>query len=161
MAQSIFNVMFLFLSALLVTVSAQAKVEGTMGAVGIAVESLTRSQKFYSDVLGLKPNGMTFQLPQFDEVVLTMPGSRPGSAIVLMQWKQQKQIKNLPVKLVFYVEDVKAVVEKIRTAGGKIDLEPGSFKIANRTIPTAMTRDLDGYMLELNPLSLLGKGASG
>jgi len=157
MAQSTLAVVFFFLSALLFAAISTA--QGTMAAVGIAVENLAKSQKFYTDVIGLRPTGMAFNTSTFDEIVMTMPGSRPGAALVLMQWKEPKNVKNVPVKLVFYVDDVKAIVEKIRTAGAKIDNEPGSIKIANRTLPTAMTRDLDGYVVELNPSTSLGKSA--
>jgi predicted enzyme related to lactoylglutathione lyase len=127
----------------------------TLGAVGIAVSSLQNSTKFYTEVLGLKDTGQRYHLPTFDEVVLALPGAHTGSAIVLMQYKQPKNIANLPIKLVFYVEDVKVQIEKIRKAGGKITLEPGSGVMGNVTIPTGFGTDPDGYALEINPLTLL------
>jgi predicted enzyme related to lactoylglutathione lyase len=125
----------------------------TLGAVGIAVSSLKNSTKFYTEVLGLKDTGQHYSLPTFDEIVLSLPGTRPGSAIVLMQYKEPKNVANLPIKLVFYVEDVKAQIERIRKAGGRITLEPGSGIVANKTIPTGFGTDPDGYALEINPLS--------
>jgi catechol 2,3-dioxygenase-like lactoylglutathione lyase family enzyme len=157
MAQFIFHPLVLLCALLLIASSAA---QSTFAAVGISVESLPKSQQFYTDVLGLKPSGGFIRTALFDEVIMQLPGPKPGSAIVLVQYKEPKQNKNLPIKLVFYVDDVKATVEKIRTAGGKIDNEPGSIKIANRTLPTAMTRDLDGYAIELNPLTSLGKSLS-
>jgi predicted enzyme related to lactoylglutathione lyase len=125
----------------------------TLGAIGIAVSSLKNSTKFYTEVLGLKDTGQHYSLPTFEETVLSLPGSRPGSAIVLMQYKEPKNVANLPIKLVFYVEDVKVQIEKIRKAGGRITLEPGTAVVGNRTLPTGFGTDPDGYALEINPLS--------
>jgi catechol 2,3-dioxygenase-like lactoylglutathione lyase family enzyme len=129
----------------------------TMGAIGLGVTDMVKSAKFYTEVLGLVDTKQRFSTPQFDEIVLTMPGKGAGSAVVLMQYKQPRNVTNLPIKLVFYVADVKAQVEKIRKAGMRITLEPGTGVVGNVTIPTAFGTDPDGYMLELNPLSLLSR----
>jgi lactoylglutathione lyase len=128
-------------------------------AVGIAVSNMEKSRDFYASTLGLRETGMTFNTPQFDEIVMQLPGERVGSAIVLMKWKTPKQTKDLAIKLVFYVEDVKATMQKIKAAGATIIMEPGSGKLNNVTIPTAFAKDPDGYLIELNPWSVVGKGA--
>jgi catechol 2,3-dioxygenase-like lactoylglutathione lyase family enzyme len=127
----------------------------TMGAVGIAVSDLQKSQDFYTKTLGLKATGMEFDTPQFFEIIMKLPGANTGSALVLMKWKTPKQTSNLPVKLVFYVDNVKTTIDKMRGLGAKIVAEPGSLKLKNATIPTAFALDPDGYSIELNPVTLL------
>ncbi|KAF2405560.1 Glyoxalase/Bleomycin resistance protein/Dihydroxybiphenyl dioxygenase [Trichodelitschia bisporula] len=149
------NPLLLAVASLTAAQTTTPRTTPVLGAVGIAVASIPNSVKFYTEVLGLKPTGQTYNTPQFDEVVLSLPYPNAGSAIVLMQWKTPKNTTNIPVKLAFYVPDVKAQIEKIRAAGKEIVLEPGSGKIGGVTLPTAMARDVDGYLLEFNPLSLL------
>ena len=126
-------------------------------AVGIAVSDIEKSRDFYASTLGLRPTGMTFDTPEFYEIVMQLPGERTGTALVLMKWKTPKQTKDLAIKLVFYVPDVKAAIDKMRATGAKIVMEPGSGKLKNATIPTGFAKDPDGYLLELNPISLAGK----
>ena len=109
----------------------------TLGAVGIAVSSMEKSRDFYASTLGLRPTGMKFDLPEFSEIVMKLPGEQTGSAVVLMKYKVPKAVKDLPIKLVFYVKDVKATMVKMKTAGAVIVLEAGAGKYGNVTIPTA------------------------
>jgi len=126
----------------------------SLGGIGIAVSSIEKSRDFYVSTLGYTDTGVTFNAPQFNELVLTLPGEHTGSAIVLMKWKDNRVVKDVPVKLAFYVPDVKASIDKMRAVGSKIVLEPGAgvYGTANATIPTGMAKDPDGYLLELNPL---------
>jgi lactoylglutathione lyase len=56
--------------------------------------------------------------------------------------------KNLPVKLVFYVTDPKAIAQRIREAGGEITREPAPTpSFGNAMI--GMCKDPDGYVVEL------------
>jgi lactoylglutathione lyase len=149
-------------STILSTLAALAPVISaatTMAAVGIAVSDLARSQAFYTSALGLQPNGMAFNTTSFDEIVMALPGKGAGSAIVLMKWKAaNKQTQDLAVKLVFYVDDMARTWGNVRAAGGKVVNEPGSLKLGNTSIPTAFAKDPDGYLIELNPVSIMGKG---
>ena len=135
--------------------AAPSRCEDVLGAVGIAVSDIAKSKDFYTKALGLKPNGMEYDTPEFFEVVLKLPGKSTGSAVVLMKWKTPKPTANLPIKLVFYVENVKTTIDKMRTLGAKIVAEPGSLKLRNVTLPTAFASDPDGYSIELNPLTAL------
>ena len=53
-----------------------------------------------------------------------------------------------PVKVVFYVADPAAVVERIRAEGGSIDMEATALELLNGTV-VALGRDPDGYVVEL------------
>jgi predicted enzyme related to lactoylglutathione lyase len=126
-----------------------------LGAVGIDVSSIEKSSAFYTSSLGLNKTG-AIDAGDFREAILKLPGTSTGSALVLVEYKKPKTIANPPVKLVFYVDDVKSSIEKMRKAGATIVAEPGSLKVKNTVLPTALARDPDGYLVEVNPLTSLG-----
>src|ERR1700761_3376037 len=95
---------------LILPVAAAAK----FGAVGISVSSLDRSRDFYVKTLGLAPNGMKFNTTEYNEIILQLPGTGVGSALVLMQYHKPREDKDPRGKLVFYVDDVKATVGSMR-----------------------------------------------
>ncbi|KAF2433306.1 hypothetical protein EJ08DRAFT_694582 [Tothia fuscella] len=126
--------------------------QSSLVAIGVGVKNMTASTKFYEDVFGMKYT-QTIRTPQFDEMILSFPSPATGATLVLMEWKDTRNVTRLPIKLVFYVDDVKAQVEKLRSAGMKITLEPGAGKLGNQTLPTAFATDPDGTMLEINPFA--------
>jgi catechol 2,3-dioxygenase-like lactoylglutathione lyase family enzyme len=100
-----------------------------LGAVGIGVSNLERSVKFYINTLGLGlRQNQFFDVTEFKEVILGFPkGPKPtGSPIILMQYKDGKVPKNQQGKLVFYVEDVKAVMDRCKEYGCKVFLDVGA-----------------------------------
>ncbi|KAF2665922.1 Glyoxalase/Bleomycin resistance protein/Dihydroxybiphenyl dioxygenase [Microthyrium microscopicum] len=127
------------------------------GAVGVAVSDMAKSQAFYEKSLGLKAAGQVLVTSEFNETIMTIPGSGTGPALVLMKYKSPKTTTDLPVKLVFYVDDMTATMSKMKEAGARVINEPGSLKIRNVTLPTAFVKDPDGYSVELNPMSAFGK----
>jgi catechol 2,3-dioxygenase-like lactoylglutathione lyase family enzyme len=141
---------------LLATITpAIAQAPSKLGAVGIDVADLTRAQKFYMDILGMKDSGMKYNTPQFDEIVLSHPAPNSGSSIVLMKWKTPKTSANSRIKLVFYVDNIKKTIDAVKKDGREIVMEPGTGKMGNVTIPTGFARDPDGYLLEFNSLASL------
>ena len=113
-------------------------------AVGIGVADLARSADLYQRVLGMKQT-QTFNLDHMDEIILEHEGR---TAVVLMHWKDgsNPSYRDLPVKLVFYVSDPKAVMDRIRAAGGVVTREPeplGDFGVVG------LAKDPDGYVVEL------------
>jgi lactoylglutathione lyase len=127
-----------------------------LGATGIGVGDLDRSLKFYTDVLqlGLEPT-QTFDVAAFKEIVLAFPkGSKPaGSQIILMEYKNTPAPKNQLGKLVFYVDDVKAVYDRCKGYGCKTFKALGEGEGWVKEI--AMIRDPDGFVLEFLPATLL------
>jgi catechol 2,3-dioxygenase-like lactoylglutathione lyase family enzyme len=138
---------------------AVAQAPSKLGAIGIDVADLTRAQKFYMDVLGMKDSGIKYNTPQFDEIVLNHPVPNSGSAIVLMKWKTPKTAANSRIKLVFYVDNIKTTFDAVKKDGREIVMEPGTGKLGNVTIPTGFARDPDGYLLEFNSLASLKPAA--
>jgi len=117
-----------------------------LGATGIGVSDLKRSADFYIRALGMKQT-QTFKLPYMDEIVLSHEGR---SAIVLMHWTDgsARNYKDLPIKLVFYVTDPKAVAAQIRAAGGEITREPEPLPTLGNAM-VGLGKDPDGYVIEL------------
>jgi hypothetical protein len=103
----------------------------------------------------------TFDVEPFTETVLAFPHKRGGSQLILMQYKpgfRPTGVKDPPGKFVFYVEDVKEVLDKCKSFGCEVTLDLGSGKGWVGQI--AMVKDyLDGMVLEFMPLSLL-KGSA-
>ena len=99
--------------------------------VVIGVSDIEKSIKFYQDILGLDITGIYDDITVdnadgsesfLDEVVLGYK-DKPGTLLVLMNWpNDNKKYDGDIVKVVFEVENAKSVMDKIRKAGGKIDL---------------------------------------
>lgn len=117
-----------------------------IGATGIGVSDLQRSAQFYKEALGMTQT-MTFKLDYMDEIVLNHEGR---SAIVLMHWTDgsARNYKDVPVKLVFYVSDPKAVAARIRAFGCEITREPAPIATLNGAV-VGLAKDPDGYVVEL------------
>jgi lactoylglutathione lyase len=117
-------------------------------AGGVGVSDLERSFAFYRDVLGM---ALRYELavPGYaNEKILYFPESK-ASDVVLMNFidgKEHNYEKN-PVKLVFYVPNAAAVIDKVRAQGLPILLEP-SPQEAFGGVTVGFARDPDGYVLE-------------
>ena len=133
------------------------QVDAKLGFVGIGVSNIENSTKFYQDILGLDVIGTYDDVTVdnadgsesfLDEVVLGYK-DKPGTLLVLMNWpNDNKKYDGDNTKIVFEVEDAKAVIEKIRKAGGKIDREA----IPHYTIEGGLVglgRDPDNYVVEV------------
>jgi catechol 2,3-dioxygenase-like lactoylglutathione lyase family enzyme len=119
-----------------------------LGAVGIGVKDLEASTRFYDDVLGMKVL-RRFELGYLNEVVVGFPDGT-GTNVVLMNWPKDaaRRYDGNDVKLVFYVHDPAAVIERIRAKGGKIDREATPIEALNGTV-VGIGRDPDNYVIEL------------
>jgi lactoylglutathione lyase len=119
-----------------------------IGAVGIAVSDLDKSVDFYSRAFGLVQL-MKFSLPDMNEVILGFEGSR-SAALVLMHYTDgiERNVTNLPIKVVFYVLDPVAVADAIRAEGLEIVREPTPVKEMGDAV-VGFAKDPDGYTLEL------------
>jgi lactoylglutathione lyase len=134
------------LAALLFSPLARADAD-RLGAMGIGVRDLAASVKFYTEVLGLQ-TVRTYELGYIDEVVLGLPDG--GAVLVLMHWPNdtERRYDGGDVKLVFYVADPAAVIERIRARGGKVDREATPIEALNGTI-VGLARDPDNYVIEV------------
>jgi lactoylglutathione lyase len=123
-----------------------ARSQDYIGATGIGVSDLKRSADFYTRVLGMKVM-QTFKLEHMEEIVL---GHEGRNAVVLMHYTDgsNPNYKNLPVKLVFYVADPKAVATRVREAGCEVTREPEPLPSFGNAI-VGLAKDPDGYVVEL------------
>ena len=147
---------FLFVFAFAI-ISLSFSTDAKLGFLGIGVSNIENSTKFYQDILGLDVIGTYDDVTVdnadgsesfLDEVVLGYK-DKPGTLLVLMNWpNDNKKYDGDNTKIVFEVEDAKAVIEKIRKAGGKIDREA----IPHYTIEGGLVglgRDPDNYVVEV------------
>lgn len=118
----------------------------TIGAVGIGVADLDKSTDFYTRVLGMKEM-QRFKLPHMDEVIV---GFDNHMAVALMHWTDgsEQHYRANPVKLVFYVDDAKAIAEAIRAEGLAITREPSTLPGFGEML-IGLAEDPDGYVVEL------------
>lgn len=118
-----------------------------LGAVGIGVSDLEVSAAFYQDILGLEVL-QTYELGYINEIVLGYPDGA-GAALVLMNWPDQdRSYRGGDVKLVFYVADPAAVIQRIRARGGRIDREAGPIDVLPGRL-VGLGRDPDDYVVEV------------
>lgn len=117
-----------------------------LGATGIGVSDLAASAVFYKAALGLKET-QTFKLDYMDEIVLAHEGR---TAVVLMHWTDgsERNYRDVPVKLVFYVTDPAAVAARIKAAGGTMTREPAPIASLGGAV-VGLGKDPDGYVIEL------------
>jgi predicted enzyme related to lactoylglutathione lyase len=117
-----------------------------LGATGIGVSDLRASAEFYKAALGMTEL-RTVKIDYMDEIILV---HESRSALVLMHWTDgsQRNYKDVPVKLVFYVTDPVAAAARIKQAGGSITREPAPIESLGGAV-VGMGKDLDGYVLEL------------
>lgn len=122
-----------------------AKSAENLAAVGIGVSDMARSEDFYTRVLGMQVQ-QRIDLPHLQEVVVGFEGR---TSVVLMHWLDgsNPNYRNNPIKLVFYVPDAKAMIERIRTDGLEITREAEPLAdFGNMVIGLGL--DPDGYVVE-------------
>ena len=117
----------------------------------IRVGDLERSVRFYTGPLGMKelrrrdvPDGKyTLSFVGYGE-------EAEGAAVVELTYNygvEKYELGSAFGHLAIAVPDIKAVVEKVRAAGGKVTREPGPVKFGTTVI--AFVEDPDGYKIEL------------
>ena len=121
--------------------------DDTLSAVGIGVKNLKTSETFYQDILGMQTL-RTYELGYINEIVLGYETTK-SAALVLMNWPDQKRrYDGTDVKLVFYVKDPGAVIERIRDYGFEILREASPIEALNGRI-VGLARDPDNYFVEV------------
>jgi len=126
-------------------------------AVGIGVSDLARSVDFYTRVLGMKQT-QTFKLDYMDEVVVAHEGR---NAVILMHYTDgsERNYRDNPVKLVFYVTDPRALAARIRADGLEVTREPAPIDTLGGAV-VGLAKDPDGYVIELIEAPKISRSAS-
>lgn len=117
-----------------------------LGAVAIGVTELERSERFYTQALGMETIRRV-TLPHLDELILTHEGR---TAVVLVKHTDgvERIVTDLPVRLVFYVVDPAAVCARVADAGGQVTAEPAAHAEMGGAL-IGFAKDPDGYVIEL------------
>lgn len=118
-----------------------------IGAVGIAVSELDASAAFYTEMLGMVEL-QTMEISGMTQIVLGFEGVR-GASVLLMKYNDDtnRDFKNSPVKLVFYVPDTAATLEAIRAANYIVEKEATAYAPMGGAI-IGFAKDPDGYLIE-------------
>jgi lactoylglutathione lyase len=117
----------------------------SMAAIGIGVSDMARSVDFYTRVLGMTKT-QEFKLDYMDEVIVGYEGS-PAVALMHYTDGSAQHYTNNPVKLVFNVPDVAAVIDRIRKEGLEIVADGMVFEPMK--IVVGLAKDPDGYTIEV------------
>jgi len=122
-----------------------------LGAIGIGVSDLDAAKAFYTDVLGMRTTGDLIRVPGvWDEWILQY-GSGKGSSLVLLHYTDgtERNYSNNPIKTVHFVQDAAAVTAKVQATGLAVLSQPMVFDVLGTKALIGLTRDKDGYTLEL------------
>jgi lactoylglutathione lyase len=116
----------------------------------LRVGNLDRSIAFYRDVMGME----LFSRKDYPEGKFTLAflgyARNPEQAEIELTFNWDTASYELGTAyghVALGVDDIHAVCERIRTAGGKITREPGPMKHGTTVI--AFVQDPDGYKIEL------------
>jgi lactoylglutathione lyase len=116
----------------------------------IRVGDLDRSVKFYTELLGMKELRRR-DVPEGKYTLAFVGyGDEPSNAVIELTYNygvEKYELGNAFGHLAIGVPDIKAAVEKVRAAGGKVTREPGPVKFGTTVI--AFIEDPDGYRIEL------------
>ena len=89
----------------------------------------------------------TITLDTMVENILGFEGVR-GTAILLMQYHDKRNCKDLPTKLVFSVPGVRSIIKTARAANVDIYKEAAEYESMGGSI-IGFIKDPDGYLIEL------------
>ena len=116
----------------------------------LRVGNLDRSLRFYTEVMGMRQ----LSRQDYPEGKFTLAflgyGRNPEQAEIELthNWETDRyELGNAYGHIALGVEDIYAVCDRIRAAGGKITREPGPMKHGTTVI--AFVVDPDGYKIEL------------
>jgi lactoylglutathione lyase len=116
----------------------------------IRVGDLDRSVKFYTELLGMKELRRR-DVPEGKYTLAFVGyGDESSNAVIELTYNYGVEKYELGTgfgHLAIGVPDIKAAVEKVRAAGGKVTREPGPVKFGTTVI--AFIEDPDGYKIEL------------
>ena len=135
-----------------------ARAAENLGAVGIGVSDIVRSEDFYTRVLGMSVQ-QRIDLPHLKEVVVGYEGR---TSVVLMHWLDgsERSYKANAVKLVFFVPDPKALIARIRADGLPIQRDAEAMPEFHNMV-IGLAEDPDGYVVELLELPRPAEASAG
>jgi catechol 2,3-dioxygenase-like lactoylglutathione lyase family enzyme len=122
-----------------------------LGAIGLGVSDLDKAKDFYTRVLGMQPMGDLLVVPGiWDEWILAHP-SGMGSSLVLMKYTDgtPRNYTNNPLKTVHFLADAAAVSASVAQEGLPILTQPMVFDVLGTKSLISLTKDPDGYTVEL------------
>ena len=114
-----------------------------MGAA-LNVSDLARSQKFYTDVMGLKV-GNTMHVAEGTEVILSPDGSMRAPIVVITNFDVIKPGRETYGRLIFSMADPKPFIQKVKDMGISVQ-QAGP---PDGSVQVYFFHDPDGYQIEV------------
>lgn len=119
----------------------------TVGQYCIYVDDIERSERFYTEAVGLKVQTRT-EIPGVHEIVVA--ADEGGGRLQLAERHEDRQ----PIdhgfalwKIYFNVDDCQAVYDRCLAAGAESHMEPA--RLDRWPVTVAFVHDPDGYLVEL------------
>ena len=121
----------------------------TLIATKLIVDDLETTTRFYCDAYGFVERGRV-QADMIDEPmdeVLLGQGEDPGVPLMLMKYLDRGAPPvGAEVALVFMTDDLDALFERVRAAGGRVLREP--FQSEQAPMRAGFTTDPEGHVIE-------------
>ena len=123
--------------------------------VGVRVSDLEKAHNFYTKVLGLQRGTQYQPSPDVREWFYFFPGQeRSATQIALhhsksMPLERPKGGMGAPVMFNLQVRDVKAAVDQVEAAGGRVVSPMATRPASVFTMDVAFIEDPDGHLIEL------------
>lgn len=120
----------------------------TFASTKLIVHDLEKMARFYCEAYGFEQTGRiqaAIDGEPIDEIFLAKPGGTGGS-LILMKYVDRPAPQNGEVLLVFTTDDIEALVERVRAAGGHIDVAPYQSEVT--PYKAGFTTDPEGHRIE-------------
>ena len=120
----------------------------TFAATKLVVHDLEKMAPFYCDAYGFEQTGRiqaAIDGEPIDEIFLGREGAAGGS-LILMKYVERPAPENGEVLLVFTTDDIEALCERVRAAGGHVEVAPYQSEVT--PYKAGFTTDPEGHRSE-------------
>ena len=114
----------------------------------LVVHDLEKTAAFYCEAYGFEQTGRIQAKigdEAIDEIFLGRSGEE-GVPLILMKFVDRPAPRNGEVALVFTTDDVEALAERVRAAGGSVHIPP--YQSEATPYKAAFTADPEGHLIE-------------
>lgn len=119
-----------------------------MVSTKLVVHELERSAAFYCEAYGFEERGRVqaeIDGEPIDEILLGRDGD-PGVPLMLVKYVERSAPPQGEALLVFSTDDLDALCDRVRAAGGRVVVEP--YQSTTVPVRAAFTTDPEGHWIE-------------
>ncbi len=132
-------------SGMLAGRSAIAEEMPHIAGAALNVSNLDRSEKFYTQVMGLKV-GAKMNVPQGTEIIMSMDGTMKGPIVAITNFKRIKPGRQTFGRLIFNMANPAPFAKKVKDAGYKVQ---SAGAPDGKGPQVFFITDPDGYRIEV------------